>query len=297
MDKMVDVFYPLNKENVTLYHYTSLESLKSIVENRTLRLGDYKYLNDVSEFEFSLKNFNSVFAEFDEEKITPIKQALNNLNNGIDFNYKIVGCNEQGQTIARLAQDTDTHFYIFSMTENEDNLSMWKMYGENGVCIKLNKKTLDTFFGEFQAQYVPFGILNIPYGKVNYDTGNEFERKVVAEIIEKQIYDTNMYDILYRMCMLRKDITFSYENEYRLGIKFFDKLLDKNRNLKKVFCIKNGTLIPQLEFQNFPVAELIESVSISPYNKSDRAVLGLKTFLKAYLNRDIDVAPSQIKIR
>ena len=34
-------------ENV--YHYTTIEALKSIVENRTLRLTDYRFLNDPQE--------------------------------------------------------------------------------------------------------------------------------------------------------------------------------------------------------------------------------------------------------
>ena len=33
----------------TLYHYTSADGLKSIIENRTLRFSDYRFLNDIDE--------------------------------------------------------------------------------------------------------------------------------------------------------------------------------------------------------------------------------------------------------
>lgn len=74
-------------------------------------------------------------------------------------------------------------------------------------------------------------------------------------------------------------------------------MLIGNEEVRKVFITRNNTLIPQLEFSNAPIPDLIEDILISPYNKSDRAVLGLKAFLKTYLGKDIDVRPSQIKIR
>ena len=294
-----DVLFPLSNNDVELYHYTSLEALKSIVENRTLRLSDYRYVNDINEFNFCIKNFNEVFNEFNEEDIAPIKKALNDLQNGIDSNIKIVGIDENKQFMGLPQIDNDTHFYIFSMSTNCDSLPLWKMYGENGVRIKFNTKTLHSILGLLQSKYFQFGIINIAKGEVNYDEGLEYERYIVSSLINAKMKEgeTMLYDILYRMCILRKDPCFNYEKEYRVGFKFFDKLLAGNKEIRKTFIIKNNTLIPQLELLNIPIADLFENVVISPYNKSDRAISGLKDFLQLYLQKDVEVNNSGISIR
>lgn len=294
-----DIFFPLNNDDIVLYHYTSLESLKSIVENNTLRFSDYRFVNDINEFSFCIENLDSVLEEFNVEDVAPIKQVLNDLQNGRDLNFKIAGVNENNQLYGYEQLDTDASFYIFSMTENDDSLNMWKMYSENGVRIKLNTKILHLFLRELQRKYLPLGIINIGNDRVNYDCNLEYEREIVSALIETNTNKVSptLYDILFRLCILRKDVCFSYEKEYRIGFKFFDKLLIGNDTVRKVFITRNNTLIPQLEFSNVPIPDLIEDILISPYNKSDRSVLGLKTFLKKYLDKDIDVRPSQIKIR
>ena len=294
-----DVFFPFPNDNAELYHYTSLEALKSIVENKTLRLSDYRYVNDINEFNFCIKNFNEVFKEFHEEDVSAIKKVLNDLQNGIDSNIKIVGIDENKQLMGMPQVDNDTHFYIFSMSENGDSIPMWKMYGENGVRIKLNAKTLHSMFSRLQYRYLQYGIINIAEGEVNYDEGYEYERLIVSLLINPEVKrnEPMLYDILYRMCILRKDSCFNYEKEYRIGFKFFDKLLVGNKEIKKVFISKNNTLIPQLELSNVPIAELFESIVISPYNKSDRALSGLKDFLQLHLQKDIQVSNSGINIR
>lgn len=294
-----DIFFPLSNNEIELYHYTSLEALKSIVENSTIRFSDYRYVNDINEFNYCIENLYRVLEEFNAEDVAPIKQVLNDLQNGRDLNFKIAGVNEQNQLYGYEQLDTDTSFYIFSMTENDDSLNMWKMYSENGVRIKLNTKILHLFLGELQHKYLPLGIINIGNDRVNYDSGLEYEREIISALIETKtnIVSPTLYDILYRLCILRKDACFGYEKEYRIGFKFFDKLLIGNEEVRKVFITRNNTLIPQLEFSNAPIPDLIEDILISPYNKSDRAVLGLKAFLKTYLGKDIDVRPSQIKIR
>ena len=40
----------------TLYHYTSADALKSIIENKTIRFSDYRFVNDINESNFILSS-------------------------------------------------------------------------------------------------------------------------------------------------------------------------------------------------------------------------------------------------
>lgn len=285
------------EENIELYHYTSLESLKSIIENRSIRFSDCRFVNDINEFNYSINNFLNVIEEYPENEVASIKQALLNLQKGQDCNFKIIAPYGNTQYIGLEQYDNDTKFYIFSLTKNPDALSMWKMYGENGIRIKINNKAINTFLESIIRKYLPMGIINIADGFVDYSLGTDFERNIVNLLLRDKLNGTMLYDTLYRMCLLRKDNSFSYENEYRIGLKFFDKLLVNNNEIHKVFFIRNGTLIPQIEFKNLPIGNMIDNIMISPYNKSDRAELGLRELLMLSFEKEINVLHSKINIR
>ena len=48
------------EEFETLYHYTSADGLKSIIENKTIRFSDYRFLNDIDELEYGKKIFKQI---------------------------------------------------------------------------------------------------------------------------------------------------------------------------------------------------------------------------------------------
>lgn len=52
-----------------------------------------------------------------------------------------------------------------------------------------------------------------------------------------------------------------------------------------------------MEFQNFPINNIIEEIMISPYNKSELAEIGLKEFLYKNKLEQIKIRKSEIKIR
>ena len=47
----------------TLYHYTSADGLKSIIENKTLRFSDYRFLNDIDEIQYGKNIFFNVISK------------------------------------------------------------------------------------------------------------------------------------------------------------------------------------------------------------------------------------------
>lgn len=50
-------------EDVQLYHYTSLDTLHAILQNKTIRLTDYRFLNDMQELFFATKKLKKYILE------------------------------------------------------------------------------------------------------------------------------------------------------------------------------------------------------------------------------------------
>lgn len=46
-----------------LYHYTSLNTLHAILQNKTIRLTDYRFLNDMQELFFATEKLKNTFKE------------------------------------------------------------------------------------------------------------------------------------------------------------------------------------------------------------------------------------------
>ena len=124
-------------------------------------------------------------------------------------------------------------------------------------------------------------------------------QQLFAHIHYISIHDAcclNLYRDLYQLLSLRKKQSYSYENEYRIGVPIPDDFIDGTR-LKKIFTLSQDCIKPRLEFSDFPVADVIENVIISPFNTSDCVLLGIEEFLENELGRKIEIKNSAIEIR
>ena len=110
-------FAYVTHENVpkTLYHYTSLEALVSIVQSKRLRASNIRFLNDRTE---SLRLKESVLAI---------------LNKRVSYKDK-----EIVRTIVDLLGSTEkqSHF-VASLSEKDDLLSQWRAYCPSGVGVSI----------------------------------------------------------------------------------------------------------------------------------------------------------------
>ena len=77
---------------IDLYHYTSIGSLFSILQNETIRLTDYRFLNDTQELSYALDWLKDYLApkaeeEFGKKALT----AVDNIEHGKMERIKSVG--------------------------------------------------------------------------------------------------------------------------------------------------------------------------------------------------------------
>ena len=125
--------------NSYLYHYTSVEGFKNIIESHSLSLTESNFLNDPQDcklFEYILKNNikdneNKTAQEIIDscklkENKDEILKVISNCSfeDYIDYLYKHI------------------KLYVMSFSKDGDDLSMWNYYGKGGLSLKISKNEL-----------------------------------------------------------------------------------------------------------------------------------------------------------
>lgn len=294
----------------TLYHYTSADGLKSIIEHKTIRFSDYRFLNDINEIKYGKKVFRQILEELKKETpqyieyIGQWEKELNSIERGIKY-LKPVSPAENGAINCIQCESKNFHYYLLSLTTLGDNKYMWDMYcGNNpGYRIKINANELLRYFYSIRDSFMNKGFLFSSEHRMSVFYGEDakkFMKDLLIWEFSMKNPSINQLGSIFKYLAFAKDEAFRSENEYRLGFCFIDEMDNSEinkENAEKVFVNKKGTLYPAMEFKNFPFDKIVEGIMISPYNKSELAEIGLKEFLRENKLEHIKIEQSVIKIR
>lgn len=283
---MAEIQYP----KIDLYHYTSIGSLFSILQNETIRLTDYRFLNDTQELSYALNWLKDYLAPKDEEEFgKKVLTAIDNVEHGKMERIKSVS--DGSPYMQRYL--CDIHYYILSLSRLYDDLAMWRMYAKDGCCIKFNSQKLKEFFYGFRDANLEKGLMNLIDGEVEYEIKESTRHAINYFYSIKN--ELMIYDEILMFCLLFKSPSFSFEHEYRMGIPFEDQYLGEN--CSKEFLLSGTTIRPQLELKNFPIRDIIEEITISPFVTSELTKIGIQELLISKgISPDV-VRLSQISIR
>ena len=109
------------KRGELIYHYTKMESMKSIIENRCFWATEYRYLNDEEEFSYVQKILKDVlieeFGEFSSK--TPVADFLASI-------------------LEKLVAESLTEYFVISFSTNPDNLTLWAEFANPGCCLGMD---------------------------------------------------------------------------------------------------------------------------------------------------------------
>lgn len=275
---------------IDLYHYTSIGSLFSILQNETIRLTDYRFLNDTQELSYALNWLKDYLAPKAEEEFgKKVLTAIDNVEHGKMERIKSVG----GESPYMQRCLCDIHYYVLSLSRRYDELPMWRMYAKDGCCIKFNSQKLKEFFYGFRDANLGKGLMNPVDGEIQYEINEGLKNSIIFHYNQKN--ELMLYDDIVRFCLLVKSPSFSFEHEYRMGIPFEDQYLGEN--CSKEFLLSGTTIRPQLELKNFPIRDIIEEITISPFVTSELTKIGIQELLISKgISPDV-VRLSQISIR
>lgn len=252
----------VNKDD-TVYHYCSIDSFLSIIQNSKIWLSDVRKLNDRSECSWIRDKVNSKIQRYLAELDATALDAWN-------MGYKMGADDESDQLTV----------YTTSFSECYDSLSQWRSYAQDGqgLAIGFSKTHLKVLGNKYPNRII--------FNKVIYDEEKqaEFVDTIVKENIDKLQYkavahcglelSTN-YLIKFP---LYKNPSFHEENEWRIifpsgtgnkgetniqGFKFLN-------NTK--FRSTNGMIVPYLEmdFSNIK-HDIIREIYIGPKSNVSRS--------------------------
>jgi Protein of unknown function (DUF2971) len=290
-----------------LWHYTSSEGLKGIVESNYLRFAEAIYMNDATETRYGMGVFETVF---------------NTFNSNANFQYL-----SEIRTSAFEFINSDRPI-ICCLCEEENLLNQWRAYGksETAYCIGFDAGKLRDSDWNFQPHLFP----------IIYDRATQinFMTKLLDEVVKppfgslglsaacpQQISKIKYHsiqqilDLIFRF----KDPCFAAEREWRLLAKMSD-VRGQYHNLKEIKQEESAKLGKPIEypdmqiygFNSTPLGILpfygwkpntsigklpITDVYVGPGNNADISELALKYFLDFNDLKNVKTHVSTIPLR
>jgi len=306
-DKIGNRFYlsPMLRTDETdrsVYHFTDINAITSIIDNNKLRLTRYDFLNDTEELKFLADMVFEKSKMSSNEKFKNFIQKCKGVLASFFSTIEVVP--EEYKEIISLIKSNLSNVYILSASDEGDNLSLWHYYsGGTGASFKLNNKML-----EMQIQVNNQAIRNdqarLFMREINYI--NNSDDIPFVNTLEAYFEDNNELDCnakLYLFCiyilfeaMFTKNSNMAQEREYRFVVI---RPQSADLTMPTKYRVKNGNIIiPYIEVEVNPNI-LIEHIFIAPLNKNDLAKKGLQEYLSSKGFRDVEkiVELSKIKLR
>lgn len=291
-----------------VYHYTSPEGFKGIIENKVLFATDMLYLNDVSESIYSMNLLENML----KTKQNPIKDA------------KLIQELEKRIEIFKKDRFRNNTTYAISFTLDEDSLHMWsyytKGYSVQGYNIGFHSAELLRGFsknetqlpGEIKLSKNQTNSCEIIQGKIEYDTNRQ--KKIIRSILDtfdraiaNYKITTTDYGVIARYIILKvfynglffKDEHFKEEQEFRIVFipmfkKNFKSITYNINYLFEKYRIKDGIMIPYKECK-FDKA-CIKEVYCAPGSEEGRTDAGIFRMLRKDILKPI-IKFSEIPLR
>ncbi|EHK9018643.1 DUF2971 domain-containing protein [Vibrio vulnificus] len=216
-----------NKHPEIVYHYTSLEALISIIENRSVWMTDYEYLNDRQELNHG---------------IALVSESIDKmLERGVQLNVQELLIKWKDKI-----KKEPSRICITSFSSDGDSLSQWRAYGPVAIGFSVKNLLLHVEDGIFQH--------------VEYDfaTQEKLVEIYLTHLVNAFVVDTkedrlgeasDLYhknEHLLDFITFFKNPAFRSESEYRLAYINKPEILSTFNlsNPPKYFRVSNGRIIP-----------------------------------------------------
>lgn len=301
-----------------LYHYTTWEGLKGIIENQTLWATNYKFLNDYSEiilFKDKLISLIYPYVSDGYKKLIEHRPSVMQKINREGGLHKVVQHDAKGLVEAQY-HALGNEIYILSFCGQPEKLSIasngllsqWRAYGPGGgAAIVFDTKKLEEIL-EIEAQRFEYSaviIADIIYSDNDQKLQEELsdDLAILSDIAklffnhenlsQKIIFEASKGYIPFVKCISRyKHHGFSEENEVR--VVALPTVIDEE--YLKLAKAKDATLMPEKERKyrsknekSIPYIELfksddidlpIEKIILGPHKDKETRAAELHTMLK-----------------
>ncbi|MEI8225983.1 MAG: DUF2971 domain-containing protein [Bacteroidota bacterium] len=268
-----------------LYHYTSQKGLLGILQTQKLWMTNILYLNDSSEFKYTIDLVTSEIKNRKEQlekkglPLLPYRGDLYDRYNTVERVFDI------------LSGEIPTQSYVFSLSTKENDLNQWRGYcpKEGGFSVGFDYKKLSSIVGDMNKKEDEgrYEIRECIYKK---QVQMESVKQLIGIIDNKDTNKKLFYTELVNISSYFKDESFRYENEYRIIRYGIPKLKEIEYREGK------STIIPYIEFS--PVDKLpISKIFVGPTPHPKLSKSSVKSLLESNGYEDVEVDISKIPYR
>ncbi len=295
-DQIVDDFIVSlgKKDPDRLYHYTSAEGFKGIIESGALWATNILHMNDTEELKHGVNEFLSYLRN---ESTSFSRIQKNFWGPAVNIDHKKLTC---------LVADK---IYSTSFSLECDNHHQWKEYAnhQSGLCLEFSRELIDSHVqnlrvvnqcnvSSFRMQYKTKKSLNVFKFLVS-TTNKLITRGPIFNNKEKERIAINVFRGVLLMAVYFKDSSWEREREYRIIIP----ITSESKNLPIKSRAKNNidTPIPYTEFEWKSATPCpLKRVWIGPAAAHDTTPGSVKAFLKhCGYGDEIEVMRSDIPYR
>ena len=277
------VYIDQKKEEMILYHYTSGESLKGIIEDKELRITKSEFLNDKGEIKYTHSTIIKIIDEFISDN--PAEEE-------VEFKKVI----QTGIDTEEFLADS----YVMPLSTNKDSNLLWSNYANNdGYNMGFRYPGIEKILNENingNKDDASEQVSVILSSKVIYDEEQQrtFLCKEIIDMYKIYMYCRKTEQLhkfyeyiskskvnIFLHSLFFKANCFKQEEEFRVVIMPGNKARNSN-NIKCRFT--SGVFIPYFKssiVNNEDSKNMlpIESITIGPKNNLDIAEDGLRYFL------------------
>lgn len=265
-------------KNNNIYHFTNLESLKSIILSNQLRFSLVERSNDPSEGEYS----RNLIIKYIKKNIKNVEKQSNvisffNINTTKRYNLD--------------DYESKLDLFAISFTNDLNNVHNWMEYGDygKGAAISFDKEKLENELKNLE-----------PYLKFKNAIYSEEEVLEFIFGLDKKLDEYLYSEELVKIYPLIKHPSYKVEDEYR--IVFVEKLEEKmltaeqpaNISNKSLFKIDVNNVKFFLNFEKLMVEKIVNEIILG-FGVSIEEYIKLNLFLKTN-NFDIKVRFSDVPI-
>lgn len=278
-----------------LYHYCSLQTFQSIIENRSIWLSDISKSNDSQELRWMHRQCTYYILQAWVTYVEKLEKA-GKFDLVKSKHFKTI---EKLQNYAELPVMSKT--WAFCLTEKKDDLGQWRGYADDGAGIAIGFKS-DIFEAIDAICHFIDQDQDIYFRKVKYskkDIEHFFYEHLGLKNISADYAPDEVIELLKKATFSAvwnapffKNSTFKDEKEWRLAFTtsfstLFDgnipRLTEKSEKLDNPFhsrygyIVKNQDLVSHIEIGIDAMAKSLSSITIGP--KSKLTVVDLKLYL------------------
>lgn len=243
----------------SLFHYTDVSAVKSIIDTRKIRFTDYRYLNDAKEFYDGVEHIRLQLEKFEPSSLAESEFVRTSREWVREF-FK-------SDTVDG---GSPNEMYVCSFSRSADQLSQWRSYG--GYCIEFDRSRIDSVVKVDDCCY-------------SLESKVFHSRSVVEECIKKTAHGMEFfsgermsfeilehYTSMIREVLMFKDEAFREENESRCVV------VDDNGVLEVKYRVRGELLVPYVELDIS--LEDIKAIHIGPIKNQSLALKSMRSYLQ-----------------